>query len=161
MNKVLDIPSGYSKEDLRAFRRVASREFPRLTQIIEDYLSLAEFSDSDGTNKRVSKSTKTASTALEQMHLFDLLRDARVFRSNTELANFAARVLPNMHGYRFDKMSRGGIAARIIEYLETRTPKTRERLEASMRESLASPGKDSERKSFLTKWEKIIKGFEL
>jgi hypothetical protein len=63
---------------------------------------------------------------------------------------------------RFDKMSRGDIAARIIEYLETRNPRTRQTLETSMREAItAGSVKTSDRKSFFSKWERIIKGTEL
>jgi len=59
-------------------------------------------------------------------------------------------------------MSRGDIASRIIEFLETKDRKTRQGLEASMREAMASsPGRNTVRKSFFTKWEKIIKGIEL
>jgi hypothetical protein len=94
------------------------------------------------------------------MHLFDLLREPRLFPSNLDLSEFAARVLPNMSRKRFDKMSRGDIAARIIEYLETRDPHTRERLEASMRDAMTS-GSHADRQSFLSQWEKIIKGIEL
>jgi len=63
---------------------------------------------------------------------------------------------------RFDKMSRGEIVAKIIEYVETRDAKTRHDLEASMRDAMISgTDKNSDRKSFLSKWEKIIKGIEL
>jgi hypothetical protein len=95
------------------------------------------------------------------MHLFDMLRDKRLFNSNSDLADFAGRVLPSMSRHRFDKMSRGDIAARIIEYLETRDRNTREQLEASMRTAMATGvEKPADRKSFLSQWEKIIKGIE-
>ena len=97
------------------------------------------------------------------MHLFDLLREKRLFASNTDLASFAAKVLPGIKGNRFDKMSRGDIAARIIEFLETKDSSTRRELEASMREAMDSTisGRAVDRRSFVSKWEKIIKGIEL
>jgi hypothetical protein len=58
-------------------------------------------------------------------------------------------------------MSRGDIAARIIEYLETRDRRTREQLESSMRAAVESgTERASDRRSFLSQWEKIIKGIE-
>jgi hypothetical protein len=96
-----------------------------------------------------------------RMHLFDMLREKKLFKSNSDLADFAGRVLPSMSRHRFDKMSRGDIAARIIEYLETRDLRTREELEASMRAAMSSGvDKPAERKSFLSQWERIIKGIE-
>jgi hypothetical protein len=96
------------------------------------------------------------------MHLFDMLRDRRLFPLNSDLADFAGKVLPDMGSYRYDKMSRGDIASRIIEYLETRDRKTRQGLESSMREAMdSSTDKPAVRKSFFAKWEKIIKGIEL
>ncbi len=100
------------------------------------------------------------------MHLFDLLRQRAFFPQNLDLASFAARVLPNLRKFRFDKMSRGDIAARIIESIEESDPKTREALEVSMRQALQEMTKrsvgdtENERLSFLSKWERIIKGSE-
>jgi hypothetical protein len=98
------------------------------------------------------------------MHLFDLLRDKRLFATNSDLADFAGRVLPGTSRYRFEKLSRGDIAARIIEHLETLDPQTRDRLEESMREALESSKAEilkRDKKSFFSKWEEIIKGIEL
>jgi hypothetical protein len=59
-------------------------------------------------------------------------------------------------------MSRGEIVAKIIEYVETRDIKTRRALEASMRDALVSGSdKSSDRRSFFSKWEQIIKGTHL
>jgi hypothetical protein len=62
-------------------------------------------------------------------------------------------------------MSRGDIAARIIETIEDNDPSTKDALEQSMREALQElsgrPDQESERKSFLSKWERIIKGDEI
>lgn len=163
VRRVADITAGHSKEDLVMFRSVASREFPSLVSIIDEYIGLAERSDTS-----VSLSAKTkgqgpkADESLANMHLFDLLRDKRLFLSNNDLADFATRIFPNIKSRRFDKMSRGDIAARIIEHLEAKDPRTRQELETSMREAVSSPPvKPADRKSFLSKWEKIIKGIEL
>jgi hypothetical protein len=161
IRKIVDVPSAYSKEDLLTFRSLAVRQHPALVSLIDAYLSLAENSDSDAMPRKASQRNKTKRHDVDQMHLFDLLRQRQLFPSNLELARFAARVLPNMRSYRFDKMSKGDIASRIIEYLETRDPGTRERLEVSMREAMSRPPRVSDRRSFLSKWEKIIKGIEL
>ncbi len=92
--------------------------------------------------------------------MFDLLRDKKLFPSNSDLSGFAARIIPSMTTLtRWEKMSRGEIVAKIIEYVETRDPRARQALEASMRDALASgPDKPSDRRSFFSKWEQIIKG---
>ncbi len=159
---MVDVPLGYSKEDLFTFRRIASQEYPSLVPVIDAYIKVADAAGSDVVMHRKNKPRLSRPTN-GQMHLFDLLRDRRLFPYNSELSDFAGRILPNMKRYRFDKMSRGDIATRIIEYLENLEPSTRTRLEASMREALQSGGssKEADRKSFLSKWEKIIKGIEL
>lgn len=163
IRKVLSVPMGYSKEDLTMFRSVASKNYPLLLGIIEGYLGLAEESETQlpmfGPGYSSGRSSRASS---EEMHLFDLLREKKLFASNADLAKFAAKVLPGIKGNRFDKMSRGDIAARIIEFLETKDPSTRKKLQSSMREAVdSSPGRSVDRKSFVSKWEKIIKGIEL
>jgi hypothetical protein len=162
LRKVMDVPLGYSKNDLISFRSLASRDYPALMPIMEEYVRLAERSDTDAFPAdayRRKMSPRSASAS--QMHLFDLLREKRLFKSNADLADFAGRVLPTMSRHRFDKMSRGDIAARIIEYLETRDRRTREQLESSMRAAMDSgTERASDRRSFLSQWEKIIKGIE-
>jgi hypothetical protein len=162
LRKVTDVAAAYSKSDLVNFRSLSSKDYPALTPVIEEYLRLAERADTDVAPSDVPrKKTSSKSVTASQMHLFDLLREKRLFSSNADLADFAGRVLPNMSRHRFDKMSRGDIAARIIEYLETRDRRTREQLESSMRAAMESgTERASDRKSFLSQWEKIIKGIE-
>jgi hypothetical protein len=158
---VLSVPVGWTKEDLKVFMEIAQRQSPWLVPIIGGYLDLAYQSD---TSARVrSTEGKRGRPSSKPMHLFDLLREKTFFPQNLDLAKFASRVVPNMRAYRFDKMSRSDIAARIVEYIEGSDPKTRQALEASMREALAAmrgrATKPQERQSFLSKWEAIIKGY--
>ncbi len=158
------MPLGYSKDDLLIFRSLASRDHPPLVPLIDEYLKIAERASTDvvpmGNEAKPPK--RASKNDPGQMHLFDLLREKRLFPSNSELSDFAGRVLPNMSRHRFDKMSRGDIATRIIEYLETKDHRTREELEASMRDAMASGSeKTADRRSFFSKWEKIIKGIDL
>ncbi len=159
VSKIADVSAGYSKEELVEFLNVAERQYPSLIQIMVEYLRLAERSDTRMASFAAKKSRRDPGT----MHLFDLLREKRLFPLNSHLSEFAGRVLPNMSRRRFDKMSRGDIAARIIEYLETLSPRTRRELEDSMREAMNTDGaaRRASRKSFLSKWERIIKGIEL
>jgi hypothetical protein len=164
VRKALDVPSGYSSEELRAFLSIAKRENPSLLPLIEDYLNIAHRSEIPE-NLRITYSSPKRSKS-SQMHLFDLLREKTFFPQNLDLAQFAARVMPHMRTYRFDKMSRSDIAARIIEHIEGSDPRARGALERSMRDGLTAmkgrkQPKDVDRRSFLTKWEKIIKGIEL
>jgi hypothetical protein len=161
VRKILDITAGLSKEQLISFRSVASREYQSVVPLIDEYIRLAERADTGDRN--VESKPKHGDSTEANMHLFDLLRDKRLFASNNELAEFAATILSDIKSsHRFDKMSRGDIAARIIEHLEAKDKRTRDELEASMREAATSSSmKPSNRKSFLSKWEKIIKGIEL
>jgi hypothetical protein len=160
---ILNVPLGRSKEDLLAFRDIAFSEHRALLPIIEEYIRLARSADTDARNK-VNPSRKRPA-GNKQMPLFDLLREKTFFPQNLDLARFASRVLPHLRTYRFDKMSRGDIAARIIETIEDNDPSTKDALEQSMREALQElsgrPDQESERKSFLSKWERIIKGDEI
>lgn len=163
IKRMLEVPLGHSKDDLVIFRSVASREYPSLVPIIEEYLRLAERADTGvpvATGHNSKRPVKNARASAEQMHLFDLLRDKKLFPSNSDLSGFAARVIPTMTTLtRWEKMSRGEIVAKIIEYVETRDARTRQALEASMREALTSGAeKPSARRSFFSKWEQIIKG---
>lgn len=166
IDKIVSVPLGFTKEDLTSFRQVASRSYPAIVPLIDEYIRFAEASATEVPPRRSVKASKKVGVGLgtnaasPQMHLFDLLRERRLFPANADLSHFAARVLPNMNAYRFDKMSRGDIAGRIIEYLETLEPGTREQLEVSMRQAMSSPStaKPTDRKSFFSTWEKIIKG---
>jgi hypothetical protein len=162
IKRIVDVPLGYSRDDLVLLRSVSSREYPTLVRLIDEYIKLAERSALElppesergvpvgSTNRRFSSG---------DMHLFDLLREKKLFPSNSDLAEFAGKILPGIKGNRFDKMSRGDIAARVIEHLETKDRRTREELEASMREAMRPDrAKPTERQSFLSKWESIIKG---
>ena len=166
IRKIMDVPIGYSKDDLVVFRSIAAQQYRSLVPIIEEYLRLAERSDSDAqTSLRLTSSLAEPSTSgrgnSENMHLFDMLREKKLFPLNSDLSEFAGRILPHMSRNRFDKMSRSDIAARIIEYLETLDGKTRKELEASMRSAMEASPKRVDRRSFLSTWERIIKGIEL
>jgi hypothetical protein len=163
MRKACDVSLGYSLSDLMDLRRVAEREFPGFAPLIEAYIRFAERSESGATPNLNARPARYGRLA-ENMHLFDLLREKKLFPANTDLAEFAERILPNMSRYRFDKMSRGDIAARIIDYLETLDKTTRASLEQSMREAMKSDPektKRSEQRDFFSKWERIIKGIPL
>lgn len=157
---VLDVPIGRSKQDLFIFRDLAHHHHRALVPIIDEYIRLTEISDSEVRDRRAA--TRVTRKGPKQMHLFDLLREKTFFPQNLDLARFAERVLPHLRSYRFDKMSRSDIAARIIEHIESRDPYTRDMLEESMRSALSAMSgkapKEIERKSFLSKWESIIKG---
>ena len=163
IQKAASVPLDYSKEDMKAFRRIAARESPSLVPVIEAYLNLALRSDTAATGVRPSAERKSRNGG--SMHLFDLLREKRVFPQNLLLAQFASRVLPHMRNYRFDKMSRAISRLEIIEYIERSDPRTRSKLEESMREALGQmkvrPTSQIDRSSFFSKWERIIKGLEL
>ncbi len=99
----------------------------------------------------------TKSEAAELHKLINAYDNAR-----SELVDWLSNLQSEWESASFNKMSRADIAARIIEHLEARDPRTREELEKSMRDALAArPDTSSGRESFLSKWERIIKGIEL
>ena len=159
VKKVATVAAGYSRQDLWELRNLATHEAPSFVPIVEAYLRLAENSE---TSAKLPSSQKVKGGDVEHMHLFDLLREKKFFPTNLDLAEFASRVIPHMRTYRWDKMSRSDIAARVIEYLEQSG--TRDKLERSMREAFSQldrAAKPSERMSFFSEWERIIKGIEL
>lgn len=162
VQKVIDVPANYSVQELLQFRSACVKSYPEVVPLIDAYLRIAE---SAATNVEPSERVRVKlprSRVDSSMHLFDMLRDKRLFPSNSDLSEFAGRVLPGIRSARFDKMSRGDIAGKIIEHLETKDNSTRRELEASMREAMESGSKKvQDRKSFFSKWEKIIKGIEL
>lgn len=162
IKKIMDVAAGYSKDDLLQFRNLASHDYRGLVSLIEEYLRLAENSDTEVVVSDRNKSAKPDKQQPDQMHLFDLLREKRLFPSNNDLAEFAQKILTNVPSGRFGKISRPEIAAKIIEHLETLPVETREKLETSMRDALKSgTRKPTEKSSFLSKWERIIKGIDL
>jgi hypothetical protein len=164
IKRIIDVPLGYSRDDLVMLRSAASRDYPYLVPLIDQYVKLADRSvlDISASSPPGARVSNPRHTKVEEMHLFDLLREKKLFPSNADLAEFAGKILPGIEGRRFGKMSRGDIAARVIEHLETKDRRTREELEASMREAMKpTHAKPTERQSFLSKWEKIIKGTQL
>lgn len=161
--KTMDVIVGYSKDDLIEFRSASTREYPALVPLLDEYIHLSERTDTNvapipGPKTRRYPEQRNAS----QVHLFDLLRDKKLFPSNSDLAAFAGQILPDIKGHRFDKMSRADIAGRMVEHIESKDKATRMSLEESMRQALDSPTvKPSDRKSFMSKWEAIIKGIQL
>ncbi|RTE88734.1 hypothetical protein D6B98_34280 [Bradyrhizobium sp. LVM 105] len=135
-----------------------------MSRIIEEYLHLARRAET-GAGERSASPLSFKHSRIAQMHLFDLLREKKFFPRNSDLARFAARVLPDMRSYSFEKMARSDIAARIVEYVEKSDPRAQRALEQSMREALAHinsrPPARGDRASFLSRWERIIKGLEL
>src|SRR5262249_10362029 len=115
------------------------REYISLVPLIDEYLMFAERADTDVLPRPSANPSRHSRNAdPSHMHLFDLLRDKRAFPSNSDLSEFAGRIIPSMTRKRFDKMSRAEIVAKIIEYVETKDPKTRQDLEASMRDAMTS-----------------------
>lgn len=166
-----EIPAVYSRDELLQFYDQVHNHFPAYVKLVRDFIDLAEISETGVTDKLLSNPRSleslgnfkgTKNPAIGDVHLFDLLRSKTLFPSNMHLADFAARILPNMTRTRFAKVSRADIAARIIEYLEDKEPARRQRLEQSMREAISEVGSKRPAKSktetFFRQWEQIIRG---
>jgi len=160
--KIIDVPLEYSKDDFLAFRSIAMREQPALVQVIEAFIQIIDRSELDIELRRLS--SRKGKKHAQPLHLFDLLRSKQLFPQNLDLAKFASRVMPHMRSFRFDKMSRSDMAARIIEHVEQSNPPARKRLEESMTIAMAAmryrASKKVDRYSYLSKWEKIIRDIQ-
>lgn len=159
VKKIVDVPLGYSKEDLIALRNIATTQYPALVDIIDQYIHLTDASDTwFAASRSTNASRRAKSSSSQNMHLFDMLRNEKLFPTNLELADFASRIMPSIPKRRFAKISRPEIAARILDHLEKLPVGTRRKLEASMREAMAENiPPETGRQSFLSKWERIIK----
>ena len=154
VRKAMELPIEYSIGNLEKFRRISQDQYPALVKVIESYISLIRQSSINevSSSKKSASSSKTLSTNSDHVPLLDLLRDTRIFATNRDIASFAQKIVPNMRNYRFDKMAKSDVALRIIQYLETLNPKTRQMLEASMRESLNAPQTQAgQKKGFVSK----------
>lgn len=170
VSKITEIPSVYSRDELAELEYHIEKYFPRLRPILREYIHLAEDSRTHVHDKLGSTAKRAYFRANwgqrpqsgPEAHLFDLLRSKDLFSTNSELAEFAGRILPDMTKKRFDKMSRGDIAARIIEFLEANNPENRKTLENAMRSALRSidysQGPGGNKESFFRQWEQIIRG---
>jgi hypothetical protein len=166
--KALGVPASYSKDELEQFAQIARTASPLLADVIEGYIRIAQLTNTNVEPVRpeippAPKNPDKASPG-RAMHLFDMLRQKQLFPTNADLAKFAASILPNMSREsreRFRKVSRSEIAARIIDYLETLDPGTRDALERSMRGAMTrGTSRPADRRDFLSTWERIIKGMK-
>jgi hypothetical protein len=162
--------SEHSARELIDYRKLARRSFPSLVPIVDSLLYVTDIEQRRSGGLLQHEASARArplnyvngDVSSPPRHLFDLLRSKELFPTNSELALFAASVLPGMTRKRFDKMSRADIAARIIEYLETLNIEKKRRLEESMRNAIQTKSSSRrDRQSFFAVWEGIIKGAEL
>lgn len=91
IKRIIEVPLGYSKDDLVLLRSVASREYPALVPLIDEYVSLAESSTLDLPSGNERRARNITTRESRDMHLFDMLREKKLFPSNSELAEFAGR----------------------------------------------------------------------
>ena len=169
LRKAAELPIGYSIDDLIWFRTIAERQYPALAPLVAACIHLAQQSDLaialEGPSPRPAKAkkmTSAQSAPQAQAPLFDLFKDKNLFPKNSDLINFAMRAVPNMKEYRFDKMSRGDIAHRLVEQIRSLSPQARDSLEASVREAVShSPELGKEVRSFVSKWSSIIRDMAL
>ena len=171
LRKAADFPVGYNVDDLLYFQRIAERHYPALAPLVAACVHLAQASDlaiaAEGSKpaKRgtVVRPTRAQANGYHQPEMTSLLRDEKLLPKNTDLIKLANKLLPDMHQYRFDKMSRSSIIGKITDHMDTLPPKKRIRIEnvlkqaadATRNEPSVSPT------SFFTRWEDIIKNIEL
>lgn len=163
VSKLTDALAQVSPDDLGDYERWAYEGYSHLLPILKACQQLVYQLGPDIHRPVGSLRVPVKTRRHEREHLFDLLRSKEHFPTNLELSEFASKILPNMSAKRFDKMARADIAARIIEYLESFDPRTRKKLEHSMRTAIMQMPAEAPEidKSFFSQWQKIIKGIEL
>lgn len=158
--RLIEVPIGYSNEELRAFRRVAAREQPALVRLIDAYIDIAGRYGLD--TEILTIGARRKKNHAQPIDFFSLLRSRKLFPRNLDLAVFATRALPRMQDVRYDKLSRSAISARIVEHLETCDAEALKKLARSMEEALAvttqHPTREMDRRSYLSKWIQIMVG---
>src|SRR5205085_2222060 len=83
-----------------------AEDFPGFLRLIDAYVELAQRSALAVNYSRVANPPPRGRNGeADEQHLFDLLRSKKLFATNQQLADLAARVLPGMSRKRFDKMS--------------------------------------------------------
>jgi len=173
VSRLTDFLSNYSVQELRSFLDLAGRGFPAIASVIEACIQMLDTSAREtkegliytptGITEPATKWPKAVDIPKDLLSLSHLLLSKELFRTNHDLAKFAARVLPGMPKLRHDKMSRHDIVGKITGYLEKVNFRKREQLEASMRKAIdvMSAGEQKEVQSFFSQWENIIKGIQL
>ena len=163
LKKAADLPIGYTIDDLLWFQTVAKRQYPSLAPLVAACIHLAQDANLkisvEGTDRFV---IKKRSIAANRGDLLSILRDPKLFPRNSDLSRLATRLMPNMHAYRFDKMSRGEIALRVLQYLESTDQKTRSQLESALRDAAELPPEtEDQRQGFVARWENVIRDMKV
>jgi hypothetical protein len=179
LQKAAELPIGYSVDDLLYFQRIAQRQYPALEPLVAACIHLAQTSDMEIAVEGPEPSkqpvngeppfrapTGTSSLQTDGDHSRDmtmLLQDEKLFPKNTDLIRLATRLLPDMHQYRFDKMSRSSIISKIVDHMKTLPDKKRTKIGAVLRQAADATQNDPPvtSRSFFTRWEDIIKNMEL
>lgn len=172
LRKAADLPIGYSIDDLIWFKTIAERQYPALAPLVSACIYLVQQSDMKiaaegldlkGSGKEESRHTEPSRNPEPiSSDLSSLFMSQELFPRNNDLATFALRLMPDMRSYRFDKMSRGEIASRLVQHVERLDSKKRIQLETALREAVSALGeKSADTRSFVSKWENIIKSIKL
>lgn len=179
LRKAADLPIGYSVDDLLYFQRIAERQYPALAPLVAACIHLAQASDmeiavegpepsrqlvkQESNSKVPPRALFIGTNDTFSFNMTMMLSDEKLFPKNTDLIRLAARLLPDMHPYRFDKMSRGSIINKIVDHMAALPIKKRTKIEIALRQAADATENDppATSSSFFTRWEGIIKKMEL
>lgn len=169
LRKAADLPIGYSVDDLLYFQRIAEGQYPALAPLVAACVHLAQASDLAIAVEGIA-AVKTGmgpergqTNGYHQRDMTPLLRDEKLFPKNTDLIRLANRLLPDMHHYRFDKMSRSAIIGKIIDHMDMLPAKKRSKIEDALRQAAEAAKNEPSvpGSSFFTRWEDIIRNTKL
>lgn len=177
LRKAAELPIGYTIDDLLYFKRIAERQYPALAPLVAACIHLAQSSEMaiamEGpppVKARENPQTPAASPTVpassgnghRPRDMTALLRDEKLFPKNTDLVRLATRLLPDMHHYRFDKMSRSSIIGKVVDHMQTLPDKKRLQIEGALRQAADATRNESPVTStFFSRWEDIIKNMNL
>lgn len=156
----------YSIEDLRWLKKEAVGRYPSAIPMIDACLSLAA-SDNRALRSEPVSDEKPPKSGQADVRLNSplsaALLNAERFPANSDLVAFARSILPTFPELRFDKMGRGRIVDTIIAHMQKAAPETRGSFERALLQSGHANSDDvtnpkGARSSFLSDWERVIKG---
>lgn len=165
LKKAIDLPAGYSLDDLRWFEEVAKQQFPNLAPLIGACVTLASVSGNvNGSQKSRRQPTKddTQSTSESATEILtSMMKDVTNFPKNSDLVRFVTDILPQEKAARFDKMSRDEIVKWFVRRYGSIDDRTRFRVVSALKALHQDAGIERTSPSFVTKWQNIIRDMKI
>lgn len=161
LEKLATLSGEYSVDDLKWLKKEASRRYPSAIPLIEACLNLAN-SDSkplrSGSLNDEGSPMKRHADARDASPISLALFDTDMFPGNSDLVALAKATIPKFPDLRFDKMGRARIVDTVLAHVQKAPEDARKSFEQAVLGEVGSPKSVDTGGSFLSGWEKVIKG---